>query len=142
MNDSHKTTAAQQNTVTGGGTINAGTFNNSPVTTTTGDNNRTVVNVSQPDPLIPLIEQLRRELDETRRLLERKAIEISPGNHDDALDCIDDVLAVIDNPELSNDAGKIRRRLDRLISALTPFAGIIQGIASSVDIFKDIRSAF
>ena len=137
MNDSHKTTGSQQNTVTGGGTINTGIFNNSPVTTTTGDNNRTVVSVSQPDPLI---EQLRHELDEARRLLERNAIEISAGN-DNALDYIDDVLAVIDNAELSNDAGKIRRRLDRLISALTPFAGIIQGIAASVDIFKNIRSA-
>jgi len=137
MNDSHKITGSQQNTVTGGGTINAGIFNNSPVTTTTGDNNTTVVNVSQPDPLI---EQLRRELDEARRLLERNAIEISPGNDDEAHDCIDDVLAVIDNPELSNDSGKIRRRLDRLICALTPFAGIIQGIAASIDIFKNIRS--
>ena len=137
MNDSHKTTGSQQNMVTGGGTINTGIFNNSPVTTTTGDNNRTVVSVSQPDPLI---EQLRHELDEARRLLERNAIEISAGN-DNALDYIDDVLAVIDNAELSNDAGKIRRRLDRLISALTPFAGIIQGIAASVDIFKNIRSA-
>jgi hypothetical protein len=134
MNDSRRTTGSQQNTVTGGGTINAGNFDNSPVTTTTGDNNRTVVSVSQPDPLI---ERLRRELDEARRLLEQS---YANGN-DAALDCIDDVLAVIDNPKLSHDAGKIRRRLDRLISALIPFAGIIQGIASSVDIFKDIRSA-
>lgn len=133
MNDSRRTTGSQQNTVTGGGTINAGNFDNSPVTTTTGDNNRTVVSVSQPDPLI---ERLRRELDEARRLLEQS---YANGN-DAALDCIDDVLAVIDNPKLSHDAGKIRRRLDRLISALIPFAGIIQGIASSVDIFKDIRS--
>jgi hypothetical protein len=138
MNDSPRTTGSQQNTVTGGGTINAGNFDNSPVTTTTGDNNRTVVSVSQPDPLI---ERLRRELDEARRLLEQcYANGISPRN-DAAVDCIDDVLAVIDNPQLSHDAGKIRRRLDRLISALIPFAGIIQGIASSVDIFKDIRSA-
>jgi hypothetical protein len=133
MNDSRRTTGSQQNTVTGGGTINAGNFDNSPVTTTTGDNNRTVVSVSQPDPLI---ERLRRELDEARRLLEQS---YANGN-DAALDCIDDVLAVIDNPKLSHDAGKIRRRLDRLISALIPFASIIQGIASSVDIFKDIRS--
>ena len=135
MNDSRKTTGSQQNTVTGGGTINAGNFNASPVTTTTGDNNRTVVSVSQPDPLI---ERLRHELDEARRLLEQS----SANGNDAALDCIDDVLGVIDNPKLSHDGGRIRRRLDRLISALTPFAGIIQGIASSVDIFKDIRSAF
>jgi hypothetical protein len=138
MNDSHRTTGSQQNTVTGGGAINAGNFDTSPVTTTIGDNNRTEVSVSQPDSPI---EQLRRELDEARRLLEQcSASEISPRN-DAALDCIDDVLAVIDNPKLSHDAGKIRRRLDRLISALTPFASIIQGIASSIDIFKDIRSA-
>jgi hypothetical protein len=138
MNDSHRTTGSQQNTVTGGDIINAGNFDASPVTTTIGDNNRTVVSVSQPDPLI---ERLRHELDEARRLLEQGyATGISPRN-DAALDGIDDMLAVIDNPKLSHDAGKIRRRLDRLILALTPFAGIIQGIASSVDIFKDIRSA-
>lgn len=138
MNDSHRTTGSQQNTVTGGGAINAGNFDTSPVTTTIGDNNRTVVSVSQPDPLI---ERLRHELHEARRLLEQGyATETFPRN-DAAFDCIDDVVAVIDNPKLSHDPGKIRRRLDRLISALIPFASIIQGIASSVDILKDIRSA-
>ena len=137
MNDSRRTTGSQQNTVTGGGTINVGTFDTSPVTTTMGDNNRTDVSVRRPDSPI---ERLRRELDEARRLLEQYyASGISPRN-DAALDCIDDVVAVIDSPKHSHDAGKIRRRLDRLISALTPFASIIQGIASSVDIFKDIRS--
>lgn len=137
MNDSRRTTGSQQNLVTGGGIINAGTFDTSPVTTTIGDNNRTDVSVSRPESPI---ERLRRELDEARRLLEQYyASGISPRDYG-ALDCIDDVEAVIDNPKLSHDAGKIRRRLDRLISALTPFASIIQGIASSVDIFKDIRS--
>ena len=138
MDDSRRTTGGSQNTIVGGGTINAGDFVNSPVTTITGDNNTTTVNVSQPDLLMV---QLRRELEEAKRLLEQCHPGGASPSRDTAIDSVDDALGVIENEKLSHDAGKLRRRLDRVISALTPFMGIIQGIASSVEIFKDIRSA-
>jgi hypothetical protein len=137
MTDFGRTPSGPENTVIGGGIINNGNFTGSPVTNVTGNHNRTV---SSARGLDPLIEQLSRELDEARRLLEQSQAPERSADRDAAIAAIDEVREAAADQQASRDTGKLRRRLAGLIDALTPLMGIIEGIAACIEVFKNIKS--
>ena len=138
MTGSGRTPGRPENTITGGGTIYSGEFTNSPITTVTGEGNTTVTSIRGADPLL---ERLRSELAHIRSLLEQYRTEETSAANDNAIGFIDDTEEAIAGRQAAPDGGKLRRRLDGLITALTPLMGIIQGIAASVEILRDIKSA-
>jgi hypothetical protein len=131
---------SRRNSVSGGGVINSGNFTDSPVTNIIGDYNRATTRVGGPDPRI---ERLRAELVRTRRLLaELRDLEARSAEREAAIMVIDAVRETITDERAVKDTGKLRRRLDGLIAAVTPFVGIVEGLAAAVEVFKEIRSAF
>lgn len=137
MTGSGRTPGRPENSIIGGGTIYSGNFTGTAITTVTGHNNTTVSSVHGADPLL---EQLRSELAKARGLLEQCRTEQTSTVNDTAIGFIDDVQEAIADRQGAADAGKLRRRLDNLITALTPLMGIIAGIAASVEVLKDIKS--
>jgi hypothetical protein len=128
-----------RNSVSGGGIIIRGNFDDSPIITVTGDNNRTNTSVSGPDPQIA---RLCDALDRARRLLaELDDSDARSAEREAAIMVIDSMRETVTDEQAVRDTGKLRRRLDGLIATVTPFVGVIEGLAAAVEVFKEIKSA-
>lgn len=125
------------NSVSGGGIINTGNYTNSPLINVIGDNNTSANSARMHDIRV---ERLRAELDRARFLLEQYHPAERPGDREAAIMVVDAVETTVADHEARPDTGKLRSRLGGLIAALTPLIPVIEGIAASVEVFKDIKA--
>jgi hypothetical protein len=139
MADPGSASGSAKNFVSGRGIINAGHQTNSPVINVIGDHNTSTNSVQMPDARV---ERLRLELDQVRRLLEGYHSEERSGDREAAIMVVGAVETAVADQRANPDSVKLRSRLDGLIATLTPLIGVIEGIAASIEVFKDIKAAF
>jgi len=128
-----------KNRASGGSIINTGKHTNSPIINVIGDHNTSTNNVQMPDPRIA---RLRFELDQARCLLKQYQSLEHHGDREAAIIVVDAVETAVTDQQTLLETGKLRSRLDGLIAVLTPLIGVVEGIAASIEVFKDIRAAF
>lgn len=128
---------SQKNTASRGGVVYSGTFSG-PVATATGHGKAAAsVSMGAPDQLI---KALRDQLAEARRSLEGNSDPAKTADCANAIREIDRLDGELADRQAGRHAGKLRRRLNRLMDILTPVAGIIGGTAAFLEIINDLKS--
>lgn len=137
MTHAGETPGSQKNVADHGGVIYSGKFG-AQIATATGRGSR-AVNVSK-GTHDQLINELREQLSETRRLLVENHDPGRAGDREDAIAEIDSLDGELSDQQEDRDAGKLRRRLKQLVGTLIPVADIIGGTAAFLEIINDLKS--
>ena len=144
MTNSNDTPGSRKNIADHGGVVYSGKFSG-PIATATGRDG-IAVNAST-GMQERLINELRDQLSDARRLLNENHDPGRTASREDAIADIDDAIADIDSVdrELADrrevrDAGRLRRRLERLAVTLIPVADIIGGAAALLEIINELKS--
>jgi hypothetical protein len=91
-------------------------------------------------PQDQLIRELRALLAEARRSLEESHDHIRPADCEDAIAAIDSLNVELDRRPEDRDAGKLRRRLERLAEKLAPVTGLLATSSALLDIIIQLKS--
>jgi hypothetical protein len=137
VTDASGTPGGQKNIADHGGVVYNGNFSG-PIATSTGRDGRAVnVGTGVQDRLI---DELREQLNEARRLLLENRDPGRAADREDAIAEIDSLDAELSEQREDRDAGKLRRRLKKLIGTLMPVTDIIGGFAAFLEIINDLKS--
>lgn len=137
MSHSSETAGSHKNVADRGGVVYSGNFTG-PIATATGDKGN-AVSVSF-DAQDQLIEDLRNRLAEARRLLSEQQDPSTAVTRLTAIKEIDALGAELSDHRADRDAGRLRSKINDVISALTPVTGIIGGVAAVLEILKDLNA--
>jgi hypothetical protein len=137
MTHADGTPGSQKNIADHGGVVYSGNFSASIATATGRDSRAVNVSTGVHDRLI---NELREQLSEVRRLLVENRDPGRAADREDAIAEIDSLDGELSDQREDRDAGKLRRRLKRLVGTLIPVADIIGGTAALLEIINDLKS--
>jgi hypothetical protein len=137
MTQQSGTPSNQRNVAKDGGALYVGNFSGPIATATAQGAYAANFSVGTQDQLI---RELRALLTEARCSLEESHDHSRTGDREDAIAAIDSLNVELDRRPEDRDAGKLRRRLERLAEKLTPVTGLLTTGSALLDIIIQLKS--
>jgi hypothetical protein len=137
MTHSNDTPGSRKNIADHGGVVYSGKFSGQIATATGRDGIAVNASTGMQERLI---NELRDQLSDARRLLNENHDPGRTASREDAIADIDSVDRELADRREVRDAGRLRRRLERLAVTLIPVADIIGGAAALLEIINELKS--